>query len=84
MSKARLVITAVVTVGGFRLVHDGEIAFDVPPILSAQVWVFANGNGRKTDAGRGGCLMRPAPRRRTRQTNRTAEGIPALRRRCAR
>jgi len=32
-----------------RLVHDGEIVFDVPPKLSAQVRVFATGNGRKTD-----------------------------------
>jgi hypothetical protein len=31
-----------------RLVHDGEIVFDVPPKLSAQVRVFAAGNGRKT------------------------------------
>ena len=32
-----------------RLVHDGEIVFDVPAKLSAQVRVFAAGNGRKTD-----------------------------------
>ena len=32
-----------------RLVHDGEVVFDVPPKLSAQVRVFATGNGRKTD-----------------------------------
>ena len=32
-----------------RLVHDGETVFDVPPELSAQVRVFATGNGRKTD-----------------------------------
>jgi len=32
-----------------RLVHDGEIVLDVPPKLSAQVRVFATGNGRKTD-----------------------------------
>ena len=32
-----------------RLVHDGEIVFDVPPKLSAQVRVFATGNGRKTN-----------------------------------
>jgi transposase len=32
-----------------RLVHDGEIVFDVPPKLSAQVRMFATGNGRKTD-----------------------------------
>jgi transposase len=31
------------------LVHDGEIVVDVPPELSAQVRVFATGNGRKTD-----------------------------------
>ena len=31
-----------------RLVHDGEIVFDVPK-LSAQVRVFATGNGRKTN-----------------------------------
>ncbi len=32
-----------------RLVHDGERVLDVPPKLSAQVRVFATGNGRKTD-----------------------------------
>ena len=32
-----------------RLVHDGEAVFDVPAKLSAQVRVFATGNGRKTD-----------------------------------
>ena len=32
-----------------RLVHDGEIVLDVPAKLSAQVRVFATGNGRKTD-----------------------------------
>jgi transposase len=32
-----------------RLVHDGEVVFDVPAKLSAQVRVFATGNGRKTD-----------------------------------
>ena len=32
-----------------RLVHDGEMVFDVPAKLSAQVRVFATGNGRKTD-----------------------------------
>jgi transposase len=31
-----------------RLVPDGEIVFDVPPKLSAQVRVFATGKGRKT------------------------------------
>ena len=31
-----------------RLVHDGEIVVGVPPKLSAQVRVFATGNGRKT------------------------------------
>ena len=31
------------------LVHDGETVLDVPPKLSARVWVFATGNGRKTD-----------------------------------
>ena len=35
-----------------RLVHDGEIVSGVPPKLSAQVRVFATGNGRKTDPGR--------------------------------
>jgi len=30
-------------------VHDGELVVDVPPKLSAQVRVFATGNGRKTD-----------------------------------
>src|SRR5919199_4579630 len=32
-----------------RLVHDGEIVVDVPAKLSAQVRVFATGNGRKSD-----------------------------------
>ncbi|GAB3328469.1 IS110 family transposase [Micromonospora halotolerans] len=32
-----------------RLVHDGERVLDVPAKLSAQVRVFATGNGRKTD-----------------------------------
>ncbi|MFJ4654833.1 IS110 family transposase [Nocardia sp. NPDC088792] len=32
-----------------RLVHDGEVVIDVPAKLSAQVRVFATGNGRKTD-----------------------------------
>ena len=32
-----------------RLVHDGETVVDVPPKLSAQVRVFATGNGRKAD-----------------------------------
>jgi transposase len=32
-----------------RLVHDGEIVLDVPAKLSAQVRVYATGNGRKTD-----------------------------------
>jgi len=32
-----------------RLVHDGEVVVDVPSKLSAQVRVFATGNGRKTD-----------------------------------
>jgi transposase len=32
-----------------RLAHDGESVVDVPPKLSAQVRVFATGNGRKTD-----------------------------------
>lgn len=32
-----------------RLVHDGETVLDVPPKLSAQVRVFATGNGRNTD-----------------------------------
>lgn len=32
-----------------RLVHDGEVVFDVPAKLSAQVRVFAAGTGRKTD-----------------------------------
>ncbi len=32
-----------------RLVHDGETALDVPGKLSAQVRVFATGNGGKTD-----------------------------------
>jgi len=32
-----------------RLVHDRELVWDVPSKLSAQVRVFATGNGRKTD-----------------------------------
>jgi transposase len=32
-----------------RLVHDGETVYDVPAKLSAQVRVFATGNGRKTE-----------------------------------
>ncbi|MFI7188089.1 transposase, partial [Nocardia nova] len=32
-----------------RLIHDGESVIDVPAKLSAQVRVFATGNGRKTD-----------------------------------
>lgn len=32
-----------------RLVHDGELVVDVPAKLSAQVRIFATGNGRKTD-----------------------------------
>jgi transposase len=32
-----------------RLVYDGETVVDVPPKLSAQVRIFAAGNGRKTD-----------------------------------
>jgi len=32
-----------------RLVHDGEVVLDVPAKLSAQVRVFASGNGRKSD-----------------------------------
>jgi transposase len=32
-----------------RLVHDGETVVDVPATLSAQVRVFATGDGRKTD-----------------------------------
>ena len=32
-----------------RVVHDGETVVDVPPKLSAQVRIFATGNGRKTD-----------------------------------
>ncbi|HET6919279.1 MAG TPA: transposase [Jiangellaceae bacterium] len=32
-----------------QLVHDGESVVDVPAKLSAQVRVFATGNGRKTD-----------------------------------
>lgn len=32
-----------------RLVHDSDVVVDVPPKLSAQVRVFATGNGRKTD-----------------------------------
>jgi transposase len=32
-----------------RLVHDGETVVDVPSKLSAQIRVFATGNGRKTD-----------------------------------
>lgn len=35
----------------YRLIHDGETVLDVPAKLSAQVRVFATGNGRKTDLG---------------------------------
>ena len=35
-----------------RLVHDGEVVVDVPAKLSAQVRVFATGNGRKKRPGR--------------------------------
>jgi transposase len=43
-----------------RLVHDGQIVFGVPPKLSAQVRVFAAGNGRK--AGPGRCALGRAGR----------------------
>jgi len=33
-----------------RLVADGEPVVDVPEKLSARVWVFSTGHGRKTDA----------------------------------
>ncbi|NNH71242.1 transposase [Nocardia uniformis] len=33
-----------------RLIHDSETVLDVPAKLSAQVRVYATGNGRKTDA----------------------------------
>ena len=46
-----------------RLVHDGETVIDVPAKLSAQVRVFATGNGRKTDVE-----ARRAPLLRVRQT----------------
>ena len=35
-----------------RLVHDGETVVDVPAKLSAQVRVFATGNGHKTRSSR--------------------------------
>jgi transposase len=34
-----------------RLIHDGETVLDVPAKLSAQVRVFATGNGRDGHAG---------------------------------
>jgi len=33
-----------------RLLRDGEQVIDEPPKLSARAWVFATGQGRKTDA----------------------------------
>jgi transposase len=45
-----------------RLVHDGETVFDVPPELSAQVRVFATGNGRKTDPVDAHCVALAALR----------------------
>ena len=45
-----------------RLVHDGEVVFDVPPKLSAQVRVFATGNGRKTDPVDAHSISLVAPR----------------------
>ena len=50
-----------------RLVHDGEVVVDVPPKLSAQVRVFATGNGanptRSTHAPSlwPRCTPRPTP-----------------------
>ena len=45
-----------------RLVHDGEIVFDVPPRLSAQVRVLATGNGRKTGPAGAHCVALAALR----------------------
>jgi transposase len=45
-----------------RLVHDGEIVSGVPPKLSAQVRVFATGNGRKTDPVDAHCVALAALR----------------------
>ena len=43
-----------------RLVHDGETVVDVPAKLSAQVRVFATGNGRKMSCSRRRAI--PTPR----------------------
>jgi hypothetical protein len=50
-----------------RLVHDGETVLDVRAKLSAQVRVFATGNGRKSDPvgcplGGDGRATHPPPR----------------------
>lgn len=52
LSRASLAIEGCNGIGkhlAHRLVHDGETVVDVPAKLSAQVRVFAVGNGRKTD-----------------------------------
>jgi transposase len=46
-----------------RLVHDGEMIFDVPAKLSVQVRVFATGNGRKPTGQRALVAVAHAPRR---------------------
>jgi hypothetical protein len=45
-----------------RLVHDGETVSGVPPKLSAQVRVFAAGNGRKTGPAGAHCVALAALR----------------------
>ena len=45
-----------------RLVHDGETVLDLPAKLSAQVRVFATGNGRKTDPVDAHSISLVAPR----------------------
>ena len=49
-----------------RLVHDGETVVDVPAKLSAQVRVFATGNGRTASAHCATALFSTEPRRRER------------------
>jgi hypothetical protein len=63
-----------------RLVHDGETVFDVPSKLSAQVRVFATGNGRKTNPVDAHSVAMVALRRRFRKTRLLQQ---LLRRRCS-
>ncbi|MFQ6399002.1 IS110 family transposase [Nocardia sp. KC 131] len=54
----------------YRLVHDGEPVLDVPAKLSAQVRVFATGNGRKTDCGHDGRGVLPVAGPKNRSASR--------------